>query len=358
MTYQVSIDSSRLLDFGELKNLLGMEDITLAISPEDVADAWGFYREKFSNTMFVIERFGGQYVLSIDRMASYEDYRFFPYLVDTLSTYLTDNSYSEDGLNAFQIYDEDWIAETIGEEVAYLKCVHKLGYGYFLSLPIAETSQCVTEDILNQYGVTIYSSTPRIYGYVNYLMKRNLLPQNDGTTDELEEEIEVDVPQHVSIGTVLSWQTDGSETTESYSKEDVDLLLSIADRYRRGETFEGVVLNDIGTIYEYAIGVARNAEAAIYWFKEAIKQGDSLYAPTSLGDIYRRGLDKIESDLSLALDAYRQSTDPYSWYRIGQSYEEGWTIEPDMDKAMEYYHKAASFGHHLALKRLECEEDT
>lgn len=357
MIYQVIIESHRMLDFEELKKLRGMEDIVLAITPEDVAHAWGFYRDKYSNTMFIIERVGGQYVLSIDRMASYEDYRFFPYLVDTLSTYLTNNSYSEDGMNAFQIYDEDWIAETIGEEIAYLKCVLKLGHGYFFSLPITETAQCVTEDILNQYGVTIYSSTPRIYGYVNYLLKRNLLPDNDGTAFEVEEEIEVDVPQHVSIGTVLSWQTDGSETTESYSKEDVDLLLSIADKYKSGEAFDGVVLNDIGTIFEYAIGVARNAEVAIFWFKEAIKQGDSLYAPTSLGDIYRRGLDNIESNLSLALDAYRQSIDPYSWYRIGQSYEEGWTDEPDMDKAMEYYHKAAAVGHHLALKRLECEEE-
>ena len=357
MLVQVIIESTERLYFEEFKKLLGIDDIVLAISPDEESEVWGFYREKHSTTMFVVERVERQYVLSMDMLASYEDYRFFPYLLDTLCSCLTDESYSEDGKNAFQIYDEDWIAETIGEEIAYLKCVLKLGHGHYISLPITETSQCITERILNQYGVTIYSSTPCIYGYINYLLRHNLLTEDDGVMDDEAEETMVDVPQHVSIGTVLSWQTDGSETTESYSAEDVQLLLSIAERYKRGESFEGVVLNDIGTIFEYAIGVPRNAEEAVYWFKEAIKQGDTLYAPTSLGDIYRRGLDDIESNLALALDAYRQSIDPYSWYRIGQSYEEGWVTEPNIQKAMEYYHKAANVGHHLALRRLESDDE-
>ena len=357
MLIQVAIESKERFYFEEFKQLLGIDDIVLAISPDGQSEVWGFYREKLSTTMIIVERVEQQYILSMDMLASYEDYRFFPYLLDTLCSYLTGESYSENGRNAFQIYDEDWIAETIGEEIAYVKCVLKLGYGHYITLPITEKTQCVTEKILNQYGVTIYSSTPRIYGYINYRMRHDLLPEDDGVTDDEAEEMMVDVPQHVSIGTVLSWQTDGSETTESYSVEDVQLLLSIAERYKRGESFEGVVLNDIGTIFEYAIGVPRSAEEAVYWFKEAIKQGDTLYAPTSLGDIYRRGLDDIESNLALALDAYRQSIDPYSWYRIEQSYEEGWVTEPNIQKAMEYYHKAANVGHHLALRRLESDDE-
>lgn len=357
MLVQEAIESTEFLCFEEFKELLGIEDLVLAVSPDEESEIWGFYREKLSTTLFLVERIGGQYILSMDMLATYEDYKFFPYLLDTLCSYLTGDSYNVDGSNAFQIFDEEWIAYTIGEEVAYVKCVLKLGHGHYITLPMAESPQCVTEDILNKYGVTIYSSTPRIYGYIQHLLRRNLLPEYDGVIDEESEEMMVDVPQHVSIGTVLSWQTDGSETTESYSAEDVKLLLSIAEKYKNGESFEGVVLNDVGTIYEYGIGVPRNAEEAVYWFKEAIKQGDTLYAPTSLGDIYRRGLDNIESNLALALDAYRQSIDPYSWYRIGQSYEEGWVTKPDMQKAMEYYHKAANVGHHLALRRLESDEE-
>jgi TPR repeat protein len=65
----------------------------------------------------------------------------------------------------------------------------------------------------------------------------------------------------------------------------------------------------------------------------------------------------VKSNLTLALEAYMKSEDPYAWYRIGQSFEEGWTTEPDIDKAMPFYRKAAAVGHHLALKRLECEEE-
>lgn len=358
MVVQVFIESEIQFDFNRFVSLLGMDDFVLEVAPTDGSNVWGFYRSDKSTTLFAIVGEEDGYTLHMDRLSTYDDYTLFPYLVDTLSVYLTGSPYEIDGDGAFQIFDEEWIEDCIGEEIAYLKCTLKLGYGHYISLPIADTSVCVTEDILNRYGVTIYSSTPRIYGYVNLLLKRGLLPEDDGHGGDVpQEETMVDVPQHESIGTVLSWQTDGTETTESYSVEDVKLLLRIAERYKAGESFDGVVLNDIGTIFEYAIGVNRDAEAAVYWFKEAIRQGDLLYAPTSLGDIYRRGLGDIQVDLSLALEAYRQSIDPYSWYRIGQSYEEGWVAEPDMDAAMRYYHKAASVGHHLALRRLESDDE-
>jgi hypothetical protein len=359
MLVQVAIASERDFDFGRFLDLLGMDDIVLSVSPDDVPNAWGFYRGKHSVSMFTIERIGTGYILSMDRIASYEDYRFFPYLVDTLSMYLTDSPYSEEDDGAFQIFDEEWVAESIGEEIAYMKCVLSLGLKYYLTLPIDETFVYVSDDVLNSMGVTIYSSTPRIYGYVIYMLRHDLLPSDEIIDETMctDDEIQVDVPQHVSIGTVLSWQTDGSETTESYCKEDVDLLLTIAERYERGEEIEGVVLNDIGTIYEYGIGLERNPDEAIRWYKEAIRRGDLLYAPTSLGDIYRRGLGHVKSNLTLALEAYMKSEDPYAWYRIGQSFEEGWTTEPDIDKAMQFYRKAAAVGHHLALKRLECEEE-
>ncbi|MDO4496676.1 MAG: hypothetical protein Q4B58_02410 [Bacteroidales bacterium] len=95
-------------------------------------------------------------------------------------------------------------------------------------------------------------------------------------------------------------------------------------------------------------------EKAVYWYKEAIRHGDLQYAPSSLGDIYRKGQENVERNPTLAIEAYKISTDPYAWFRLGQSYEEGWTAVPDMQKAMEYYEMAAARGHHLALKRLKC----
>lgn len=353
MLQQIAIPSTRSFEIKEFTQLLGANNLVLAISPEEIPNVWGFYREDNSSTLFTLEQEGELYYLSMDNMASYDDYAFFPYLVDTLHSYLCDRPFkSEEGKNAFQTFDEDWIADSIGEEVAYLKCLLSVGQKYYFELPISNGYPYITEQLLNQYGVTLHSSTPRIYGYIQYLLRHNLIPSDEERADINCEEEYIDVPQHTSIGTVVSWQTDGSETTESYALEDVKLLLKIAGDYKDGKQMPGVVLNDIGTIFEHGLGITKNIPEAIHWYNEAIQQGDRYYAPTNLGDIYRQGIAPQGKDLSLALAAYHQSEDPYAWFRIGQSYEEGWIEAPDLEKAMEWYHKAATVGHHMAKKRL------
>lgn len=349
---QVIIHSNNDFDFGEYTRLLGVKDLVLDISPEEVPDAWGFHREELSTTLFSIERGEGLYVLSMDGMASYVDYCFFPYLADTLSSYLCGCPYlSEEGKSAFLDFDEEWAAYCIGEEVAYLKCLLSIGQKYYIDLPLSDGFPYLTEALLREFGVTLHSSSPRIYGYTQYMLRSGLLSE-DEEREEPEKDEEVDVPQHVSIGIVKSWQTDGAETTESYSREDVDLLLAIGQEYEQGKDVPGVVLNDIGTIFEHGIGVGTDIPKAIRWYGEAIRKGDRYYAPINLGDIYRRGLLDGNRNARLALEAYRQSEDPYAWYRIGQSYEEGWLDAPDLATAMTWYRKAAAVGHHLAVKRL------
>ena len=355
---QAIIHSKTAFHFGDYLRILDMDDIILSITPEDIPCAWGFYRDGKSTTLFTIERQENNYVLSMDGLASYDDYKLFPYLIDSLSLCLNDEHYEVDGQTAYGIYDEEWIEYEIGEEIAYLKCMLGSGYKYYVSLPIDGDCPYVSSDSLNQYGVTVYSSTPRIYGYIQYLMRNGLIPSDpEQEIPDISEDVEFDVPQHVAIGRVRSWQTDGSDTYETYSAEDITQLLSVARSYEDGKHVEGVVLNDIGTIYEYGIGVEKDITKAIRWFKEAIRNGDNLYAPTSLGDIYRRGDEDGTPNLRSAFEAYAISVDPYAWYRLGQAYEEGWICEPDMKMAYEYYDKAVAVGHHLALKRMEAEEE-
>lgn len=358
MIIQIPLVSQSCLSFGRLRQLLGIDNLVLHMGPDEMPGTWAFYREGMSVTLFLIQQTDNGYLLSMDGLASYDDYRFLPYLVDSLSLCLNNEPFTSDGCSAYELYNENWVADTMGEEVAYLKCYLQLGLKYYLSLPIPSTNVCVDVATLRSVGVSIHSATPRIYGYVHYLLRANRLPcdeEVDNGPVEGAGEVEVDVPQHQSIGTVLSWQTDGSETTESYGREDVELLLQLAEAYRRGEPCDGVVLNDIATIYEHGIGVEADAEVAAHWYREAIRQGDHTFAPTSLGDLYRKGAGRIAKDLHRAVAAYRQSVDPYAWYRLGQSYEEGWLSTPDLDKAMEYYHRAAAVHHHLALKRLGLE---
>ena len=120
-----------------------------------------------------------------------------------------------------------------------------------------------------------------------------------------------------------------------------------------GSRVEGVVLNDLGTLFQEGIGVAQDGDRAAYWFREAIRLGERWYAPSNLGDLYRKGCGTLAPSLTEAFKAYCVSEDPYAHYRIGQAYEEGWTGAPDMDKAMEWYRRAADERHHLAIRRLK-----
>ena len=108
MLIQVPVYSSRPFSFQRLSALLGVDDLVLVSSPNETPDAWFFYRRKHAVTMFMIEKTEDAYVLSMDRLVSYDDYRFLPYLVDTLTFLLTDNPYrSDNGEDAFRVFNEE-----------------------------------------------------------------------------------------------------------------------------------------------------------------------------------------------------------------------------------------------------------
>lgn len=320
-----------------------------------------FTRPDSSFTYFlIIWNRKGEYELMMDGLASFSDYKFFPYLADCLRLYLKGKLLTasrEEVADVYRQYDESWIETSIGEEIATLKSNLSVFPRYYLSLYQTPFSY-VSVDLLAQYAVNLHSSTGRIYGYIQYMLKNNLLPS--ATQAELEEDrerdswvMEVDVPQHQSIGEVKSWQIDGSEVWESYSLEDTEMLLKLGERYLAGEKITGVVLNDLGTIYQEGIGVPQDGLKAEYWFRQAYVCGDHLYAPTNLGDLYRKGCGELPVSLPKAFEAYRKSEDIYALYRIGQAYEEGWTGPSDMKEALRWYKKAAAKKHHLAVKRLE-----
>ena len=355
MNTTLLIHSKHTLDFGDFQDYLEIPNLVLDFineMPESIH--WYFHREGTSTTLFAItSNLQDTYEVSIDNLASYDDLKFFPYLVDSLAKFLQGEV---DIDNLYEELDEDWIEETIAEEIAYLKATLSIAPQYFVAQPLDDLAY-VSIDILQPFGVNLHSSTPRIYGYIQYLMRRHLLPclkdWDEMNVPDTDEEVEVDIPQHEAIGRVKSWQLDGSETYETYSQEDVEHLLSLASKYKEGKPLHGVVLNDIGTIHQEGIGITIDGESAIYWFKEAYKQGDNLYAPTNLGDLYRKGCGNVSADLKKAFEAYQLSVDPYAHYRIGQAYEEGWMCKSDMEKAMKWYQQAAEEGHHLAIKRLK-----
>lgn len=316
------------------------------LSEERVYYLW---QAQHSTSVFVIERMNREQLrLSMDALASYEDYRLFPYLADCLSAQLR----GEGIAGVFDRYDEEWVATSIGEAVALLKAHLTLGRRYYLHHPL-EPFLYVDAPLLASVAVSVHSSTPRIYGYVQHLLREQRVPTalQTGFAPEDEEilDVEVDVPQHQSIGRVRSWQLDGSETWESFAQEDVEMLLQVAQHYEG--TADGVVLNDVGTIFQEGIGVARDGKAAERWWREAIAQGDLTFAPSNLGDLYRKGCAPLPADLQQAVEAYAQGIDPYATFRLGQAAEEGWTDQPDMERAISLYRQAAQKGHHRGIRR-------
>jgi hypothetical protein len=359
MTFSTELPIDFKFNHLQFFELLTDCNVRLLYVIEVESGGWIYYfvRANFSNTYFVLEVDDELCHLYIDPFASMDDHRFFPYLVDTLLHYLGNGNRLQ-GKNPFKLFDEEWIEEHIAEGVAYLKCCLSLSTFYWIEAYIGGYVAISTE-YLAQYGVSIYSSTPRIYGYISYLMRNRKIKiapielvdkfYEEGVNDE---EIDVEVPQHISIAKVKSWQIDGEETYDSFSQEDVDLLLKLADSYEKGENLDPVVLNDIGTLFQEGVGVSVDGEKAVYWYRQAIKQGEKYYAPVNLGDIYRKGCGAVAISLKEAYEAFLLSDDPYAYYRIGQAFEEGWLGEVNPETAMKWYEKSANCGHHLALKRL------
>ena len=354
MTTSVTIYSEKRFRTDEFLDYADIPGLQLFCSDEEDT-CWLFARKNVSTTLFLLQREEDGYELHVDNLAAYDDLRFFPYLADTLTKFLGGEIAEAADESVYRIFDEEWVTETISEEIALLKGTLSIVPQYFPALPMME--QChVSLEALRDFGVSLHSSTPRIYGYVQYMMRHGLLPCGEPPTlPDTEETIEVDIPQHNPVGRVKSWQLDGCETYETYSREDVELLLMLAEEHKSGKFLHGVVLNDIGTLFHEGVGVKIDGEKAFFWFNEALKAGDTLYAPTNLGDLYRKGCGAVAPSLQKAFEAYEKSTDPYAHYRIGQAYEEGWTTAPDTAKAMQWYERAAREGHHLAIKRLNRE---
>lgn len=364
MHSNLRIHSSSFLNFEAFVRFISLNDTLelLCDIPTEHGHAWYFYRPSSSTTFYTLTyQKPRTYILSMDDLASVEDYKLFPYLADSLAHFLEGSIEETNRENTiYQILNEEWMEGAIADEIARLKGSLTIFPKYYIHQSL-QGAAYVSVDTLRRFGVTLTSATPRIYGYIQYMMQHNLLPVS--TAEEIKqesqsallkthEEYDVEIPQHRSIGRVKSWQLNGEETFESYSREDVDLLLLLANNYLTGEKVEGVVLNDIGTIYQEGIGVAADASIAAEWFQRAYNEGDSLYAPTNMGDLYRKGGVHIKKSLAKALEYYQKSTDPYAFYRIGQAYEEGWVDTPNPDKAMIWYKKAAEAGHHLGIKKL------
>ena len=90
MNTTLLIHSKHTLDFGDFQDYLEIPNLVLDfISEMPESIHWYFHREGTSTTLFAItSNLQDTYEVSIDNLASYDDLKFFPYLVDSLAKFL------------------------------------------------------------------------------------------------------------------------------------------------------------------------------------------------------------------------------------------------------------------------------
>ena len=164
MTTYITIYSPKEFDYEDFLRYADIPTLTLyGYTKSDEKGCWFFMREGISTTLYMVRREADTYALHIDNLAAYDDLRLFPYIADTLAKYL-DAKISDigEGQSIFDMFDEEWVEEIISEEVAMLKGTLTIVPRYYLSLPFTELSY-VSQESLYEFGVSLHSSTPRIY---------------------------------------------------------------------------------------------------------------------------------------------------------------------------------------------------
>lgn len=112
------------------------------------------------------------------------------------------------------------------------------------------------------------------------------------------------------------------------------------------------LFNDLGILYNDAVGVERNMDKAIQYYERAIELDNDL-ARSNLADIYKKGIGGIEKNPHRAFELYKACKLPYAYYRVGEAYENGWGVEKNEDAAKYNYLVSYKAGHPLARKKLK-----
>ncbi len=129
---------------------------------------------------------------------------------------------------------------------------------------------------------------------------------------------------------------DGEGVDENYDK--AGKLFGLA--YENGVVLEGWHLIIAGSYYEDRSRIyPEEIELAIRCYREAGERGQG-YGYECLAELYmNRGDYKTAYECLMKPRKYN----PTGLYLLGKMYEEGLYIEKDMDKAIEYYRRAAGF---------------
>ena len=140
---------------------------------------------------------------------------------------------------------------------------------------------------------------------------------------------------------------------KGWDREEVmHILRCVQEGHIEELEMDGNLMNDIGTFFEDGVCVKPDIEMAVYWYEQAIENGNDL-ARSNLADVLRKGTQGYPKDLKRAFELYQACGLPYAHYRVGEFLEHGWDVAQDLDAAKAYYRQAYREGHALANKKLK-----
>jgi len=112
-------------------------------------------------------------------------------------------------------------------------------------------------------------------------------------------------------------------------------------------------MNGLGYCYQYGIGVEKNINEAVAWYRKAADAGN-VDAMLNIGSRYMNGID-VRKDMREALAWYRKAADAGNVdaiVNLGVCYHEGTGVKQNIDKAIKYYQKANELGNSDAMLNL------
>ena len=111
---------------------------------------------------------------------------------------------------------------------------------------------------------------------------------------------------------------------------------------------------NLGIIYDYGHGVAKDQAEAVRWYRKAAVQGNAD-GQTNLGTSYFNG-QGVEKDHATAVYWYRKAAEQgfaRAQYNLGVAYANGYGTEKNYAESVKWYQKAAQQGHVRAQETLK-----
>lgn len=127
------------------------------------------------------------------------------------------------------------------------------------------------------------------------------------------------------------------QTAEEYR----DTVAAFEYLRRAAELGNPLALNDMGTCYQEGYMVDKNIGKAIDYYKAAIEKRDVLVAYTNLYSIYKTDEEHKDSVAAFKyLCKAAELGDAMALHNMGTYYQNGYMVEKNIDKAIDYYNAA------------------